>query len=245
MAQTLNPIPPDRFLWEEKLPGGCHWSGILRRGHALRLTDLSGRANVSALFYNADEKLERYNMADTLKAQHTAYLTAGHVLYSDMGHVLCSIISDTCGWHDTVCGTSNAAMVRAKYGESSYQTHRNAMYRNGRDGLLIELGKWGLGKRDVVPNVNFFSKVVADDTGRLRFDVANSRPGAYLDLRFEMNVLVVLSAAPHPLDPRPDYAPGDVMLTAWKAGAPGPEDLCRNHCPENQRGFYQTEILYR
>ncbi len=97
----------------------------------------------------------------------------------------------------------------------------------------------------MVPNVNFFSKVVADDAGRLAFDTTNSRPGAYVDLRFEMNVLVVLAAAPHPLDPRPNYAPGDVMLTAWKAGAPGADDVCRNACPENQRGFYQTEILFR
>jgi len=245
MAQDINPIPPALFLWEEALPGGCHWSGIVRRGNALRLTDLSGRANVSALFYNAEEKLERCNMPDTLKAQHTAHLTTGHALYSDMGHVLCSVIHDTCGWHDTVCGTSDAGTVKAKYGEATYQTHRNAMHRNGRDGLLVELGKWGLGKRDVVPNANFFSKAVADDAGRLHFDASSSRPGAYLDLRFEMNVLVVLSAAPHPLDPRPDYAPGDVMLTAWKAGAPGADDVCRNHCPENQRGFYQTEILYR
>ncbi|MDP1757477.1 MAG: DUF1989 domain-containing protein, partial [Pseudohongiella sp.] len=106
MAQNLNPIPPDLFLWEEALPGGCHWSGVLRRGNALRLTDLTGRTNVSALFYNAEEKLERYNMPDTLKAQHTAHLTTGHALYSDMGHVLCSVIQDSCGWHDTLCGTS-------------------------------------------------------------------------------------------------------------------------------------------
>ena len=76
MAQNLNPIPPELFLWEEALPGGCHWSGILRRGNALRLTDLTGRANVSALFYNAEEKLERYNMPDTLKAQHTRPVAA-------------------------------------------------------------------------------------------------------------------------------------------------------------------------
>ncbi len=245
MAQNLNPIPPDLFLWEEKLPGGCHWSGVLRRGSALRLTDLDGRANVSALFYNAEEKLERYNMADTLKAQHTAFLTRGHVCYSDMGRVLCSLIEDTSGWHDTLCGVTDAQSIRSKYGQTSYQTHRNAMYRNGRDGLLIELGKWGLCKRDLVPGVNFFSKVVADDEGRLDFDEAHGRPGAYVDLRFEMNVLVVLSAAPHPLDPRPDYAPGDVMLTSWRCGPPGPDDLCRNACPENRRGFYQTEILFR
>ncbi len=245
MAQHLHPIAPDRFLWEETLPGGCHWSGILRRGSALRLTDLSGRANVSALFYNAEEKLERYNMADTLKAQHTAYLTRGHVCYSDMGRVLCSVIEDTAGWHDPLCGVTDAPLIRSKYGQTSYQTHRNAMYRNGRDGLLIELGKWGLSKRDLVPNVNFFSKVVADDEGRLAFDEAHGRAGAYVDLRFEMNVLVVLSAAPHPLDPRPDYAPGGVILTAWRCGTPGPDDLCRNACAENQRGFYQTEILFR
>src|SRR3569833_817473 len=245
MAQNLNPIPPELFLWEEALPGGCLWSGFVCCGYALRVADLTGRANVSALFYNAEEKLERYNMPDTLKAQHTAHLTTGRALYSDMGHVLCSVIHDTCGWHDTVCGVSNADMVKAKYGEATYQTHRNAMHRNGRDGLLVELGKWGLGKRDVVPNAKFFSRAVADDAGRLHFDASNSRPGAYLDLRFEMIVLVVLSAAPHPLDPRPDYAPGDVMLTAWKAGEPASDDVCRNHCPENQRGFYQTEILYR
>ncbi len=79
----------------------------------LRLTDVEGGANVAALFYNYEERLERYNMADTLKAQHTAYLTKGCVCYSDMGRVLCSITEDTCGWHDTLCGVSNAAMVAA------------------------------------------------------------------------------------------------------------------------------------
>jgi len=245
MAQHLNPIPPDRFLWEERVPGGCHWSGVLRRGQALRLTDLGGRANVSALFFNAHEKLERYNMADTLKAQHTAYLTRGHALYSDMGHVLCSIVADGSGWHDTVCGVGDAALVASRYGQTCYQTHRNAMYRNGRDGLLVELGKWGLGKRDLVPNVNFFSRVVADDDGRLHFDLAHSRMGASVDLRCDMDVIVVLSAAPHPLDPRADYAPSDVMLTAWQCGPAGPDDVCRNACPENQRGFYLTDLLFR
>lgn len=234
----------DKILWEEQVPGGNHWSGILRRGTALRLTDLEGGANVSALFFNQEEKLERYNMPDTLKAQHTAYLTTGNVCYSDMGRVLCSIVGDSIGWHDTICGVTDGAAIKAKYGEANFQTHRNAMYRSGKDGLLIELGKWGMGKRDLVANVNFFSKVTADDEGVLHFQPGHSVAGSTVDLRFDMNVLVVLSTAPHPFDPKPEYQPGAVRLTAYHVGEAGADDACRNACPQNQRGFLNTERLY-
>lgn len=237
----MNPIPTNALLWEEHLPGGNHWSGRLRRGTALRLTDLQGGANVSALFYNAEQPLERYNMPDTLKSQHTAFLTAGYVCQSDMGRVLCSITTDTVGWHDTWCGVSDAAMVLAKYGEKRYQQHRNAMHRNGRDGLLIELAKWGLGVRDLVPSVNFFSKVVPDAEGVLSHVPNHSVPGSYVDLRFEMDTLVVLSSAPHPLDARPDYAPADVHLSACRAAPVAPDDACRTQCPQNGRAFINTE----
>jgi len=129
---TTDIIDADRVVHRELLPGARNWSFVIRRGFALRLTDRRGGANCSVLMYNAHEKLERYNMADTLKAQHTAFLTKGHVCYSDMGRVLCSIVEDTCGWHDTFCGVSNNAAVNAKYGESRYQEHRNAFHRSGR-----------------------------------------------------------------------------------------------------------------
>ena len=235
---------PDRVLWEEALPGGAHWSGLLRRGNTLRLTDLEGKANVSALFYNHEEKSERYNMPDTLKAQHTAFLTAGCVLYSDMGRILCSIPQDTCGWHDTLCGALDAATMEARYGVARYQEHRNGMHRAGLEGLQVELAKWGLGRRDVVSPANFFSKAVAGDQGKLQFDRAHRRPGQYLDLRFEMNVLVVLSAAPHPFDPSTHYAPGPVHMTAWRSGTAGADDACRLRCAENDRGFINTERFF-
>ncbi len=235
---------PSRILWTETVPGGTAWSGVIRRGNTVRFTDLTGSANVSLLLYNAEAPSERYNMPDTLKAQHTAYLTAGHVCYSDMGRVLCSISADTCGWHDTVCGTTSAATVAAKYGEARYQAHRNAMYRNGQDSLLVELEKWGLDKRDVVANLNLFSKVLTDASGRLHFDVAHRAAGQSVDLRFEMNTLVVLSTVQHPLDPNPAYAPQDVELTVWRSGTAGADDPCRLHCPENGRGLINTERYY-
>jgi urea carboxylase-associated protein 2 len=232
------------MLWEELLHDGSHWSGVLRRGTTLRLIDLEGGANVAALFYNHEDRLERYNMADTLKAQHTFYLTQGHVCYSDMGRVLCSITADTCGWHDTVCGVSDAALVAQKHGATRFQEARNAFYKNGRDSLVNELGKHGLGVRDLVANVNFFSKVQVGDDGQLLFRPGHSQPGSRVELRFEMHALVVLSSSPHPLNPQEAYRPGRVQLQAYWTGPAGPDDPCRHHCPENERGFRNTEMLY-
>jgi urea carboxylase-associated protein 2 len=235
---------PDRLLWEEHLRGGAHWSGVARRGMKLRFTDIDGGANVAALFYNYEERLERYNMADTLKAQHTAFLTKGCVCYSDMGRILCSITEDTCGWHDTFCGVSNAAMVAARYGATRFQEQRNDYCKNGYDSLLNELGKYGLGKRDLVANVNFFSKVVTDQAGDLHFEAHHSRPADYVDLRFEMNTLVVLSTCQHPLDPSLEYRPREVRITAFATAPASENDPCRKRCPENQRGFRNTEMLH-
>lgn len=232
--------PADR--WEERVPGGCHWSGLVRRGTTLRLTDVEGGANASVLFYNQEERLERYNMADTLKAQHTFRLTKGHACYSDMGRIFCCITADTAGWHDTVCGVSDAELIRQQYGVARYQEHRNQMFRSGLDGMLIELGKWGLGMRDVVSNINFFSKVTATASGKLVFHIGNSKAGAYVDLSFEMDTLMVLSAAPHPLDPADTYRPGSVSLTAI-ATPPRAAAECA-HIAENLRGLHNTKRLY-
>jgi urea carboxylase-associated protein 2 len=208
------------------------------------LTDVEGGANVATLFYNYEDRLERYNMADTLKAQHTAFLTKGFVCYSDMGRVLCSLIEDTCGWHDTMTGVANATMVEAKYGRTRFQEQRNDFYKNGYDGLLAELAKYGLGQRDMVANVNFFSKVTVDEAGRMRFHPGASASGSYVDLRFEMHTLVALSTCPHPLDPYPAYRPRPVHLAAFPALPVATDDPCRTRCPENERGFRNTEMLY-
>jgi len=245
MPEFAPDLPADKLLWSELFPGGGHWSYRVRRGTTLRFVDLEGGANVALLLYRADERAERLNLPDTLKAQHTAHLTAGHVLYSDMGRILAAFSRDTVGWHDPLCGVSDAALVKAKYGERRYQEYRNAMYRNGKDSLLIEMGKWGLGLRDLVPTVNLFSKVAVDGDGRFRFVDGNAKAGDVVELRFEMDTLVMLSTAPHPLDPNPAYVPKKVGIAAWDSGPAGPDDACRLSCAENRRGYDNTELLYR
>ena len=223
------------MLWEEEIPGGAHWSGVMRRGIVLRLMTQGDDANVAALFYNREQPLERYNMADTLKAQHTAHLTTGCVCYSDMGRILCSIIADTCGWHDPLCGLTDAALISARYGATRFQEQRNRRYVSGREAMLVELGKYGLGERDLVANINFFSKVVADDSGAMQLVAGHARAGQYVDLRFEMDTLVLLHAGPHPLDHgHASMRPRGVRLEARRA-APPAAGRCLPHALSGER----------
>jgi uncharacterized protein len=228
-------------LFEEDLPGGGLWSWVLRRHHTLQITDLQGGANVGLMAYNAEAPLDRLNLPDTLKAQYTAKLTRGHVLMSDMGRALLSITADTCGWHDPLGGHGNAELVRAKYGERNYQEARNDWYRNAHDNFLVELGKHGLGRRDLVANVNFFSRLDVDDEGRMTFHAGNSMAGNAVELRAEMDVLLVLNSCQHPLDPNPNYEPKPVKLMVRKTTAPAADDFCWNFRGENQRSFALTE----
>lgn len=220
------------------------WSGIISRGKRLRLTDLDGGGNVGMLLYNALERHERYNMPDTLKGQHIFYLRAPYALHSDMGRLLASITDDSVGWHDTVCGHSDAARVLAKYGPSNYQQSRNDWHRNARDAFLIELAKWGLGKKDLVPNLNWFSKVVASEEGALSFVPNHSKPGDFIELRFELDTLVVLNTCQHPLDPDPIYRHRHVKLEVLSGQVPSPDDPTLTIRPENLRAWQNNETYH-
>ena len=129
------------MITADTLPGGKHWSMVMWRNSRLKLTDVDGGANVGMLFYNPLNLLERYNAPDTLKCQHTFKLTRGHCLYSDMGRIFCSIVADSFGWHDTVCGNTTKATVARKWGETNYQKERNDWLQNGHDSFLVEAGQ--------------------------------------------------------------------------------------------------------
>lgn len=232
----------DPFDYTTVLPAGAHWSLRLRRGQLLRLRDIEGIANVGMLLHNPECLLERYNAPDTLKAQHTFRLTRGHCLYSDMGRVFASIVADTHGWHDTVCGNAHASHVEAAFGPRDYQHDRNDWKQNGHDGFLVELAKYGLGPADLAANVNWFSRVVTDADGALALSDKGARPGGEVTLRFELDTLVLLHTCPHPLHPPGDYPRAPVEISLGRAAPLGAEDLCRDACEENRRGFENNRL---
>jgi|TARA_B110000090_G_C13380216_1_gene445514 hypothetical protein len=232
------------ILYQDILPGGKHWSMRMRRGTSLKLIDVEGGANVGALFYNPENLLEKYNAPDTLKCQHSFKLTKGHCLYSDMGRVLCSITDDSVGWHDTVCGNSNQKMVAKKWGRQSYQEDQNQWLQNGNNAFLIEAAKYGLGKKDLAANTNFFSCVKPNAEGDLMFTPNASKAGDYIELRFEMDTIVLLHTCPHPMNPVTPYPFKPVEYQILKSDPVAEDDFCKNSCPENQRGFENNRLYY-
>lgn len=243
-AAALAGVDASKTMWSETVPGGGHWSWRMPRGSAIRFVALEDGPNVSVVLYSALEKLERYNMPDSLKAQHTAHYTQGHVLMSDMGRSLASVTADSLGWHDPLGALLDNERMSTKHGEKRYEDARNGMYRSGKDGLLIEIGKYGLTRRDLIAPVNLFSKVSVDAQGRFGFAADHAKAGDFVELRFDMDVILAISTAPHALDPNPVYAPKKVGLLAWRCGAAPANDVCRAFRPENARALHNSDVLY-
>ncbi len=229
--------------YKTQLKPGAHWSFIVRRGMQLKITDVRGGSNVGALFYNPTMLTESYNAPDTLKCQHTFKLTRGNCLYSEMGRIFCSIIEDDFGWHDSVCGNTHASHVEERWGKRDYQNDRNTWHQNGYDSFLVELAKYGLTKRQMAANVNFFSEVSADADGQLKLS-RKAEKGQSVTLRFEMDTLVILHTCPHPLDFSETYPASPVTLELTKAEPVQEDDFCMNFRPENQRGFKNNALYH-
>ncbi|MDZ4379883.1 MAG: DUF1989 domain-containing protein [Parvibaculum sp.] len=213
---------------KETVPGGWAQALPLARGETLRVVNTQGTPGVSLVFYNAKDRSERFNAGDTVKIQWNARLSQGRVLFSDMGRVLASITDDTYGRNDALAGGSSQATNADKYG--------NAALRNTRDNFILLASKNGLDKRDIPPCLTLFAPVGVDGAGRFRWEGEGAAPGDHVDLRAELDLLVFVSNAPHPLAPGA-YDPKAIDLLVWKSPPPAVDDFCRTATEEAIRGF--------
>ncbi len=240
-AATRPPgVSADSMLWETTLPAGGYAGKELRRGARLQLQDLYGDACVSMLVFNAERPVERLNVADTIKVQWNAYLGPGKLLLSDMGRVLMSLLEDDAGTHDTFCGASTARSNAQVYGDGdNWGTHPNA-----RDRLALAASKFGLGRKDIHPCVNWFKGVRIAADGATVLQGGPFPPGRRVTLRAEMNLIVVLANCPHRLDARADYTVTPVRISAWRDAPTPVDDPIRNATPEALRAFLNVEDYF-
>lgn len=231
---------PAPVLWEETIAAGGYASRRIARGTRLRLIDLYGDACASMLLFNAENPLERLNVADTVKVQWNGYLGAGKLLLSDMGRVMASVLEDSAGTHDTFCGASNEASNARKYGSGkNYGPQPNA-----RDRFMLAVAKHGLGRKDVHPCINWFKGTRIEGDGAITPQVGPFAPDRTLLLRAEMDLIVVLANCPHVIDPRTEYSVTPLRATAWRGDVTAADDAVRNATPEGQRAYLNTEDYY-
>ena len=209
---SAEPVPGRLVNAWTILPGG-DWAEIVRSGQVLRIVDLEGQQAVDFLCYNAADLSERYNAADTMKFAGTIFLTAGHGLYSDMGRRLFTVTADTCGRHDTIGGCCSAESNRFRYGVEGTPSCR--------DSFLRALARHGLGKKDIVANVNFFMNVPVEPDGRMAIVDGRSRPGDHVDLRAETDALAVVSNCPQTYNPCNGGRPTPIRLLVYEGSGAG------------------------
>jgi urea carboxylase-associated protein 1 len=196
-----------RTLVTDTISPGHPWSGIVEKGQRLRITDLEGRQGVDFLCYNADRTEERYHAPNTIKASRTLALTEGHVLYSDEARAIFTLVSDSCGGHDTIGGCCSAPSNAMLYGVDACP--------GCRENFLQALAAYGMDRRDIVPNVNFFCNVPVGEDGRLAdtvFTQSHSRAGDRVELRAEMRALAVISNCPQVNNPCNDGQPSPIRV---------------------------------
>jgi urea carboxylase-associated protein 2 len=214
---SLWPDLPDNvaaqdMTWAETVPGGRYSVKVLARGTRLRLRDVTGTGCAHLLLWRADAPWERLNVADTVKVPWQAYLGTGHPLLSDQGRALATIIADTSGHHDALCGTSTLAGNIAKYGAGDV----HSMSPAGRELFVLAAAKHGLTPTDVVPSLSFFHGIVVEADGSLT-SKGSAGLDKYVDLILHLPCTVAVVNTAHPLDPSPGFDVGPLEVLAWKA----------------------------
>jgi urea carboxylase-associated protein 1 len=191
------------------IPANVGWSAIIRKGQMMRIIDLEGQQAVDTLFYSADDTSERYSAQDTVLAQKSPYVTEGSVLLSNEGHPMMTVVRDTVGAHDTSAGACSCEANTVRFGHEVRHLHAC------RDNFVTEAAKWGMEKRDIVANVNFFMNVPIEPTGALAISDGLSAPGNSLDLRAEMDVICLISNCPQINNPCNGFNPTPVNVLIW------------------------------
>ncbi|SCY62175.1 urea amidolyase associated protein UAAP2 [Nitrosospira sp. Nsp13] len=212
---TKSKIDSAPAVVDEICPAGEAWVKVVKKGQLFRIVDLEGNQAVDTLFYNACDALERYSATDTIRRQNKLYLTTGSKLYSNLGNVMLTIVADTCGRHDTVGGACAAESNTVRYGLEKFPMH------SCRDSFLHALAhepiceQLGMSKRDIPSNINFFMNVPVTEHGRLMFSDGVSAPGKYVEMKAEMDVVVLISNCPQLNNPCNAYNPTPIQLLVW------------------------------
>ena len=196
----------------EEVLAGDYWMQPLLKNQTLRIVDLHGNQAADTLFYSVADPAERYSAIDTIREQKNVYLTAGTTLLTNMGKPMLTITADTCGRHDTLGGACATESNTVRYALEKKTMHAC------RDSWMLAVAEneqFGISKRDITHNINFFMNVPVTKQGGLTFADGISEAGKYVEMQAEMDVIVLLSNCPQLNNPCNAYNPTPIGLYIW------------------------------
>ena len=202
---------PKTAIYDQLVPARAPWSGLVRAGQSLRIVDVEGQQAVDTLFYSAGNFTERYDAQATLAAQGSAYFGTGTRILSNEGRLMLTVTADTSGLHDTSAGACSCEANTVRFGHHTRYMHAC------RENFLVELAKHGMTKRDIVSNINFFMNVPVLPNGELAIVDGVSKPGDYVELKAEMDVLCLISNCPQVNNPCNGFNPTPIRILIWDA----------------------------
>ena len=205
-------LSPDQAIDRVVVPAGDYYIKIVKKGQTFRILDLEGNQAADTLFYNANNPSERYSAMDTIREQGNIYLTAGTRLLSNEGNLMLDIVADTCGRHDTLGGACATESNTVRYALDKKCMHAC------RDSWMLAVAEheeFGIGKRDITHNINFFMKVPVTPEGELTFADGISDAGKYVEMKAAMDVIVLISNCPQLNNPCNAYNPTPVEVLIW------------------------------
>ena len=206
-------LAPGEVVLDELVEARGPWSAVVSAGDVLTIVDLEGNQAVDCLLYAADDTGVRYSAAVTIARQQSIILTTGSVLRADTGAPLMTVVADEVGVHDTIGGACSQESNTLRYGQHTREQH--ACVEN----FLIEGSRWGLGKRDLVSNINWFMNVPVDPDGALGIVDGLSAPGKRVALRAEVDTLVLVSNCPQINNPCNGFNPTPVRMIVTRPEA--------------------------
>ncbi|MDW5596339.1 urea amidolyase associated protein UAAP2 [Conexibacter stalactiti] len=204
--QQLGTLPDGAIVLDETVPARAPWSAVVEAGQLLSIVDLGGNQAVDCILYDAHDREQRYSAAETIAQQGSIFLTTGSVLRTFEGTPLMTVVADECGRHDTLGGACSKESNTLRYGH--HTKHQHACVEN----FLREGAKWGLGKRDLVSNINWYMNVPVEPDGTLGIVDGLSSPGLTVTLRAERDTLVLVSNCPQVNNPCNGFDPTPVRM---------------------------------
>ncbi len=190
------------------IPAGSPWGRIVKQGQHLRIIDLQGRQAVDFLCYDAADPTDRYNAANTMKLSANIFISKGSALWSDRAKKLMTVVEDTCGYHDTIGGCCSAEMNLLRY--------QKTPARNCRDTFEEAVKKFGLTRNDIVTNLNWFMYVPVREDGSMAIVDGRSKPGDYVELVAERDVICVASNCAQIYNPCNGFDPSPVRIITYE-----------------------------